>query len=42
MKRLNLAWQDGAAVLVAHPWKGTVVSKIRTDPTVSVLVWRIY
>jgi hypothetical protein len=42
MKRMKLALQDGAALLIAHPWKGTVISEIRADPKVSVLVWRIY
>jgi len=42
MKRMKLASRDGAAVLIAHPWKDTVISEIRTDPKVSVLVWRIY
>jgi hypothetical protein len=42
MKRTKSALQDGAAVLIAHPWKGTVISEIRTDPKVSVLFWRIY
>jgi hypothetical protein len=42
MKRMKSAFQDGAAVLIAHPWKGTVICEIRTDPKVSVLVWRIY
>ena len=42
MKRMKLELRDEAAVLNAHPWKGTVISEIRTDPKVSVLVWRIY
>jgi len=42
MKRMKLALQDGATVLVAHSWRGTVISEIGTDPKVSALVWRIY
>jgi hypothetical protein len=42
MNRMKLALQHGAAVLIAHPWEGTVICEIRTDPKVSVLVWRIY
>ena len=42
MKRVKLALQDGAEVLIAHPWKGTVISEIRSDPKASVLVWRIH
>jgi hypothetical protein len=30
MKRMKLALQDEAAVLIAHPWKVTVISEIRT------------
>jgi len=38
MKRMKLAFQHRAAVLIAHPWEGTVICEIRTEPKVSVLV----
>src|ERR1700716_3701081 len=34
-----LALQDGATVLVAHSWGGTVISEVGTDPKVTALVY---
>src|SRR4051812_45626413 len=34
-----LALQDGATVLVAHSWGGTVISEAGTDPKVTALVY---
>src|SRR3989440_10534089 len=37
--RRILALQDGATVLVAHSWGGTVISETGTDPRVTALVY---
>jgi pimeloyl-ACP methyl ester carboxylesterase len=37
--RRVLARQDGATVLVAHSWGGTVISEVGTDPKVTALVY---
>jgi pimeloyl-ACP methyl ester carboxylesterase len=37
--RRALARQDGATVLVAHSWSGTVISEVGTDPKVTALVY---
>src|SRR3982075_3710490 len=37
--RRALALQDGATVLVAHSWGGTVISETGTDPKVTALVY---
>src|SRR3989440_11960955 len=37
--RRILALQDGATVLVAHSWGGTVISETGTDPKVTALVY---
>jgi pimeloyl-ACP methyl ester carboxylesterase len=37
--RRALALQDGATVLVAHSWSGTVISEVGTDPKVTALVY---
>jgi hypothetical protein len=38
MKRMKLVLPDGAAVLIAHPWKGTVTSEIRTNCACAVSI----
>ena len=37
--RRVLARQDGATVLAAHSWGGTVISEVGTDPKVTALVY---
>jgi pimeloyl-ACP methyl ester carboxylesterase len=37
--RRALALQDGATVLAAHSWSGTVISEVGTDPKVTALVY---
>lgn len=37
--RRALARQDGATVLAAHSWSGTVISEVGTDPKVTALVY---
>jgi pimeloyl-ACP methyl ester carboxylesterase len=37
--RRALAQQEGATVLVAHSWSGTVISEVGTDPKVTALVY---
>jgi RNA polymerase sigma factor (sigma-70 family) len=41
MKRMKLALQDGATVVVAHSWRGTVISEIRQSQAPADLSTRI-